>query len=372
MNRAGRPIGGEEPGPQKAAMTNATNATAIPEIPIDLSRLAGWMDDRRIGTGPIFEATQLSGGTQNVLLRFRRAERTLILRHPPLNPRAESNRTMQREARVLAALAGTDIPHPALVASCDDPAVLGAAFYLMEEVPGFNPTVGLPERVRSSPSIRHRMGLALIDALAALAAVDPDAVGLSDFGRMDGFLERQAGRWAAYLADCNRHQGWSGPGELGDIDGVRVWLEANCPSGAQAGIIHGDYHIGNMLYLEDGTLTAVVDWEMATLGDPLMDLGRLLATWPSNDGPQPVAMRVERLDGFPTRDELVAHYRNVTQRDLSELGWFEVLGCYKLGIIFEGTYARAQSGQADMNTGLRLHAAAKGLLQRARDGIARL
>jgi len=353
-------------------MTNATNAAAIPEIPIDLSRLAGWMDDRHIGTGPIFGVTQLSGGTQNVLLRFRRADRTLILRRPPLNPRTESNKTMQREARVLAALAHTDVPHPALVASCDDPAVLGTAFYLMEEVPGFNPTIGLPERVRSDPSIRYRMGLALVDALAALAAVDPYAVGLSDFGRMEGFLERQAGRWAAYLADCKHYEGWSGPGELGDIGGIQSWLEANCPQRAQPGIIHGDYHIGNMLYLEDGTLTAVVDWEMATLGDPLTDLGRLLATWPSEDGPQPFAMRVERLDGFPTRDELIDRYRNLTKRDLSDLGWFEVLACYKLGIILEGTYARAQSGQADMTTGLRLHAAAKGLLQRARDCIARL
>ena len=353
-------------------MTHATTAAATSETPIDLGRLASWMDDRHIGTGPITGVKQLTGGTQNILVRFQRGKRAFILRRPPLSPRAESNKTMQREARVLAALADTAVPHPALITSCDDPAILGAAFYLMDEVPGFNPTTGLPEGVRSDPAIRHRMGLALVDALAALAAVDPEAVGLSDFGRMEGFLERQAGRWAAYLADCRRYQGWSGPDELGDIAGVQAWLEANCPLHAQPGIIHGDYHIGNMLYLEDGTLTAIVDWEMATLGDPLMDFGRLLASWPSNDGPQPFVMRVECLDGFPTRDELITRYRDVTKRDLSELGWFEVLACYKLGIILEGTYARAQSGQADMNTGLRLHAAAKGLLQRARDCIARL
>ena len=273
---------------------------------------------------------------------------------------------MAREARLLAALAETDVPHPALLASGLDESVLGAAFYVMMPVDGFNATVAFSEMARQSAAIRHRMGLALVDGLAALAGVDHEAVGLSDFGRLDGFLERQVDRWASELEGYSRFQQWTGQNELGDVAKVGDWLATRCPKSLKPGIIHGDYHIGNVIYSDDGVLAAIVDWEMATLGDPLADFGRLLISWPDDDRPNAYRMRVERYDGFPTRAELIDRYRERTGRDLTDLPWFEVLACYKLGIILEGTHARAQAGLADPATGDRLHTAAVALLDRAR------
>lgn len=324
------------------------------------------MDSVGLESGPITSATQLTGGTQNILLRFRKGSREFILRRPPLNPRPQSNKIMAREARLLAALADTAVPHPALLASCLDESVLGVVFYLMAPVDGFNATVALSDPARESAAIRHRMGLGLVDGLAALAAVDHEAVGLADFGRLEGFLDRQVDRWASELESYSRFPGWTGPDELGNIAEVGAWLTAHCPKRLKPGIIHGDYHIGNVIYSEDGALEAIVDWEMATLGDPLVDLGRLLVSWPDDTLPNGYRMLVERYDGFPTRKELIDRYRERTGRDLADLPWFEVLSCYKLGIIVEGTHARAQSGLAERATGERLHHAAVSLFERAR------
>jgi aminoglycoside phosphotransferase (APT) family kinase protein len=277
---------------------------------------------------------------------------------------------MAREARLLAALAGTDVPHPALLASCLDERILGAIFYLMAPVDGFNATVTLSGPARQSAAVRYHMGIELVDGLAALAAVDHEAVGLGDFGRLEGFLDRQVDRWASELESYGRFSEWTGHRELGDVGKVGEWLAAHCPQSLKPGIIHGDYHIGNVIYSDDGTLAAIVDWEMATLGDPLVDLGRLLVSWPDDKLPSGYRMRVERYDGFPTRDELIARYRQRAGRDLADLSWFEVLACYKLGIILEGTHARAQAGLADPATGDRLHTAAVALLERARAIIA--
>jgi len=351
---------------------NHLEGSAIADFPasIDPAALAAWMDANGLGSGAIEAPRQLAGGTQNILLRFRRAGRDYVLRRPPANPRPTSNRVMTREIRLLDALRGSAVPHPGLIAACLDETVLGAVFYLMEPVDGFNPTVEMPGPSRDDPAIRHRMGIALIDGLAALARVDHQAVGLDDFGRLDGFLERQVGRWADELAGYARFDGWSGPAPLGDVAAVGAWLEANRPARCQPGIIHGDYHIGNLIYAPDGTLLAVVDWEMATLGDPLVDLGRLLLSWPENAERTPYTMRVEPLDGFPTRAELAARYAERTGRDLADLPWFLVLSAYKLGLIFEGSHARAQAGLADPATGERLHRAAVALLDEARRIIA--
>lgn len=335
-------------------------------LPVDLAALAAWMDAERLGAGPIEAPGLLAGGTQNILMRFSRARRSYILRRPPVSPRPQSNRIMAREIRLLGALAGSAVPHPALIAACEDESILGAVFYLMEPVDGFNPTVAMQGAAATDPAVRHRMGIELVDALAALACVDIDAAGLSDFGKLDGFLERQVGRWAEELAGYIRFDGWPGPAALGDVAAVGEWLEANRPPAMVPGIIHGDYHVGNVIYAGDGALLAVVDWEMATLGDPLVDLGRLLVSWPEGGDRRPFTMRVDPLDGFPTRGEMVARYAEQTGRDLTHLPWFEILACYKLGLILEGTYARACAGLADRATGDRLHASAVALLDEAR------
>jgi len=324
------------------------------------------MSENGFGTGPIDDARLLTGGTQNVLLRFRLGAREFVLRRPPARPRPQSNRIMEREIQLLGGLADSAVPHPKLVAACTDTSVLGAVFYVMEPIDGFNPTVSMPAPARDDPTIRHRMGMELIDGLVALAGVDHVAAGLQGFGRLDGFLERQVGRWAGELATYDRFENWPGAGALGDVAAVGDWLESHCPPTIEPGIIHGDYHIGNVIYDGNGSLAAIVDWEMATLGDPLVDLGRLLLSWPDGGERKKFTMRVEPLDGFPTRDALVARYSSRTGRDVSALPWFEVFACYKLGIILEGTHARAVAGLADSATGTRLHQSAVALLDEAR------
>lgn len=336
---------------------------AIPGV--DLGKLEAWMDEAGLGAGPIEQYRRLSGGTQNVLLRFSRANRPFILRRGPLALRSESNKTMMREARLLQALADTPVRHPRFVAGSDDPDVIGASFYLMDVVEGFNATLDPPSEMRSNPAVRYRMGLSLIEALVEISRVDPLKVGLGDFGKLDGFIDRQVGRWAAQLESYAQFPEWRDSGKLDGIHALGAWLEAHRPTEMQAGIMHGDYHIGNVIYAPDGEIAAVVDWEMATLGDPLLDLARLLSSWPDDDGKSALDMRVEPADGFPSRQDMIAHYAAVSGRDLRDLKWFEVLSCYKLAIILEGTYARALNGKADMATGQRLHTSALALLKRA-------
>ena len=324
------------------------------------------MDGQGLGSGPLERAERLSGGTQNILLRFTRAGRDYVLRRPPPVLRANSNETMRREARVLAALAGTAVPHPGLIAACADEAVLGAAFYLMEPVDGFNAAQGLPMPHAGDAAMRHRMGLAMVDAIAALSDVDYRTVGLEGFGKLDNWLERQVGRWASLLASYAEMPGWTGPDAIPGVARVARWLEDHRPETFHAGIIHGDFHFGNVLFRRDGgELAAVVDRELCTLGDPLLDLGWLVATWPEGDRPHETDVAVTPWEGFATADELIARYAARTGRDLTHFDWFAVLACYKLGIILEGTHARACAGKAPREVGDRLHAHTIYLFERA-------
>lgn len=334
------------------------------QIPgVDLGVLHAWMDDRALGTGALTDVELIAGGTQNVLLRFRRGDRTFVLRRPPLHKRANSDETMRREARVLAALAGSSVPHPGLIAAEADPDVMGAAFYLMEAVDGFNVTLGLPEPFASDQRWQHEMGLSMADAIAALAAVDHVAVGLGDLGRFDGWAQRQVGRWQKQLDSYSELPGYDGP----DLPGVREvgeWLSAHLPLDAQPGIIHGDFHFGNVLIRHDRPqLAAIVDWELVTIGDPLLDLGHLLATWPRADG-EGIGVGAAA-PGLPTPDEVIARYAAQSPRSLHHLDWYRVLACYRLGLILEGTHARACAGLAPKETGDLLHAHTVSLLEQA-------
>lgn len=334
---------------------------------VDLGRLAAWMDDQGLERGPIEDARQLVGGSQNVLLRFRRGARDFVLRRPPQRTVANGNETMRREARVLAALAGTAVPHPALVAACADDEVLGAAFYLMEPVEGFNPAVSFPALHAGDPAIRRRMGFALVDGLVELGGVDFAAAGLGDFGRLDGFLERQVPRWRSQLEGYSQFDGWPGPADLPGVSDIAAWLEAERPRAFTPGIIHGDYHLKNVMYrLDDPELAAIVDWELATIGDPLIDLGWVIATWRGPGGDTEGApFLIEPWNGFPEAAELVDHYRTRSTRDLTAFAWYPVFACYKLGCILEGTWARACAGKAPKAIGERLHASTRALFKRA-------
>ncbi len=333
---------------------------------VDLDRLGRWMDDAGLPRGPIEAPTLLQGGTQNILLRFARGGADYVLRRPPRHPRMDGNTIMRREARVLAALAATDVPHPRLIAACASADVLGAAFYLMQPVAGFNASVALPALHAADAAVRRRMGLALADGAAALARVDHVGVGLADLGRPEGFLERQVGRWRSQLQGYREYEGWPGPDAIPGVQRVGDWLERHRPAHFSPGIVHGDYHLANVMFRNDGPeLAAIVDWELATIGDPLIDLGWLLGTWPSADGVSPVGLVAHPWAGFPSAGELVDRYARGSARDLSNLRWYAVLACYKLGILQEGTHARACAGKAARETGERLHAATVALFERA-------
>lgn len=339
-------------------------------IPIDLQALTAWMDDIGLEHGPLTSLQLLAGGTQNILLRFDRGGREFVLRRPPLHLRKNSNDTMKREARVLEALSGTVVPHPQFIAGCDDEEVLGACFYLIASIEGFNPANGLQQLHASDPKIRERMGYSYIEGMAALGAVDYKAAGLEGFGKPDGFLERQSGRWMKQLESYAAFEEWTGFRELPDVERIVSWLEDHLPQDFTPGIIHGDCHLANTMFAYDSAeLAAFVDWELATIGDPLIDLGWVMATWA--DDHTPVVGDIQPWDGFASLDELIAHYGKHSARNLDAAPWYGVLACFKLGAILEGTHARASAGKAPKETGDRLHAMTISLFERAHRLIAK-
>jgi aminoglycoside phosphotransferase (APT) family kinase protein len=333
---------------------------------VDLVALATWMDGEELGTGPLEDVRPIGGGTQNVMVRFTRDGREYVLRRGPEHLRPVSNKVISREFQVLRALSGTDVPHAEPIASCDDTSVLGdAVFYLMEPIDGFNAGLELPDTAAGTPELRRELGFALVDALLSLGRVDYRAVGLADFGKPEGFLDRQVDRWLSELASHQTLPGYPEI-ELPHVPDVAAWLRDRVPSQWTPGLIHGDFHACNVMFRRDApAVAAIVDWEMATIGDPLLDLGWLLATWDLAGAPEEFAGNLTRAGGLPTADELTARYAAESDRSLANLDWYIVLACFKLGIILEGTHARARSGQAPTEIGDRLHATAVALLERA-------
>lgn len=335
---------------------------------VDVARLGDWMDQHGFHPGRIERVTPIGGGTQNVMVRFERAGRSFILRRGPRHLREKSNDALRREIALLDALASTEVPHPRLIAACTDESVLGGAvFYLMEPVDGFNAAVELPEPHSDRAEMRRAMGLRMVDALAQVGAVDHHAVGLGGFGKAEGFLERQVARWMGELDSYRRLAGYPGP-EIPDVERVASWLDRNRPSVWTPGILHGDYHVANVMFAHGGPdIVAIVDWEMSTIGDPLLDLGWLLSVWPE-DGTREdkIGSALARAGGLPTQAEMIARYAERSARDLSAITWYTVLACFKLGIVLEGTHARAFAGKAPKAVGDRLHATTLSLFDRAR------
>lgn len=335
---------------------------------VDPDRLSQWMDDQGLPGGRIGDARPISGGTQNVLVRFERGGREYVLRRPPRHKRANSDETMRREAQLLTALAATTVLHPHLIAACDTPDVLGAAFYLMEPVEGVNPATGLPAPLSHDTRLQRDFGLSMIDSIAALSQVDPRSVPFYDARKAEGWLTRQVRRWSAQLDSYRQFDGYRGLAP-DSVARISAWLSAHQPATSNVGIIHGDFHLANVLVRPNtGTVAAIVDWELAAIGDPLLDLGHLLATWPEGDN---AASAPISAPGLPSRDDLIEHYALRTGGDLSALRWFRVLACYRLAVVLEGTHARAGAGQAPIETGERLHDMADALIRQA-DQLIRL
>jgi aminoglycoside phosphotransferase (APT) family kinase protein len=249
-----------------------------------------------------------------------------------------------REARLLGALERTPVRAPRVLGICDDEGVIGAPFYLMERLEGEVIASEIPPAF-DSPAEHRRMSEELIDALVELHAVDWQAVGLEGFGKPSGYLERQLRRFSG-LWEHNRTR------EIAEVASVGEWLRVNMPDSPPATIVHGDYRLGNTMFAPDppARLIAIFDWEMATIGDPLADLGYLMMFWLQADDPS-VGMyelqAVTRREGFPTRPEMIAMYEERSGRSMQALDWYVTLALWKAVVFMEGNYKRAISGSTD-------------------------
>jgi aminoglycoside phosphotransferase (APT) family kinase protein len=333
---------------------------------VDFVVVGKWMDEQGLPGGTFKGVTALGGGTQNIMMRFSRGGRDYVLRRGPKHLRAKSNDVIRREARLLGALAGTGVRAPEVIAACTDESVMGAVFYLMEPITGFNPQNELPDLYAGDVEIRRRMGLSAVEAIARLGTLDYRELGLEDYGKPDGFLERQVPRWLSELDSYSANEGYPGP-EIPGVARVGEWLERHRPAQWEPGILHGDCHLANIMFRYDGPqVAALVDWEMSTIGDPLLDLGWQIATRPE-PGTAGAGLFGElgEAGGLPTPEEMVAHYGKFSGRDLSAITWYTVLACFKLGIVLEGTYARAFAGKAPKPVGDFLHAITMELFEKA-------
>ncbi|MBB5953484.1 aminoglycoside phosphotransferase (APT) family kinase protein [Saccharothrix tamanrassetensis] len=300
---------------------------------LDLAALAA-----HLGTPPL-TAELIPGGRSNLTYRLTDGTNRWVLRRPPLGHVLATAHDMAREHRVISALAGTAVPVPEAGPLCEDPEVVGAPFYLMQEVPG----VALRHRDQCpwlTPDKAAILSERLVDVLADLHSVDPDAVGLGDFGRPDGFLRRQVARWGRQLESSRSR-------ELPGIDELRDTLAATVPRSRRATVVHGDYRLDNVLVTAEPTaISAVLDWEMATLGDPLTDLGLLCVYWNGlGIEDDPITGTVSALPGFATADDLVQRYATRSGADVTGLGWYTAFAYFKLAVILEGIHFRFTTGK---------------------------
>jgi aminoglycoside phosphotransferase (APT) family kinase protein len=306
--------------------------------------LAEFLDRSGLGSGEI-EAERIGEGHSNVTFLLRRDGERLVLRRPPRPPLPPSAHDVLREARLLTAVEPTAVRAPRVLAVCDDESVLGVPFYVMEEVHGTVITDTLPEPL-DEPEQRRRIGSELVAALSEIHAADWRACGLEGFGKPTGYLERQLRRFAG-LWEHNKTRELPRVQELGD------WLAANMPESPPATIVHGDYRLGNTMVANDAParLVAIFDWEMATIGDPLADVGYLTVTWVERDDPEDTMFSsltaVTRREGFQTRDELVSEYEELTGRSMSDLRWYQTLALWKAAVFMEGNYKRSLAGTTD-------------------------
>jgi aminoglycoside phosphotransferase (APT) family kinase protein len=311
-------------------------SVAVEQLPgLDLERFQAWADRDWPGVlaGPV-RARLIQGGKSNLTYELSDGSSLWVLRRPPLGHVQATAHDMRREYDVMKALAGTAVPVPAVFAICQDPDVLGEPFYVMEHVHGtcYRSATELKEL---APEAVAALAGQMTRVLAELHAIDPAGVGLADFGRAEGFLERQVRRWTRQLAGSRSR-------ELAGVDELRERLESRVAfvEPATPGIVHGDYRLGNLL-VADGQVTAVVDWEMATLGDTRTDLGLMLVyEWMASllDPDAAVA------PGYPGPDELVSSYERVLGREVGDLNFHLALAYFKVAVIAEGIHFRHVSG----------------------------
>jgi aminoglycoside phosphotransferase (APT) family kinase protein len=285
-------------------------------------------------------ATPIGEGHSNVTFELSTG---VVLRRPPRGPLPPSAHDVLREARLLRALSPTPVRVPKVLAVCDDTAVIGAPFYVMERIEGDVITNSLPDAL-DNPAQRGRVADELVDALVELHSVDWSAAGLDGFGKPTGYLERQLRRFTG-LWEHNRTR------EVPEVEQVGGWLAANMPSSPPATIVHGDYRLGNTMFRPQAParLLAILDWEMATIGDPLADVGYMMIHWTqAGDAVGGFNLHsVTTLPGFPLREELIARYEQRSGGSMQALNWYVTLALWKAVVFMEGNYKRAVAGSTD-------------------------
>lgn len=326
-------------------MSSDSNRVAEPDRALDVDRLGEWM---RTTAGIAVEPAQVqvkrfAGGNSNETYLVSSGAAAWVIRRPPEHSLDPSAHSMAREWRVLSALADSAVPVPRALGYCQDPEVIGAEFILMDYVADSVPILDvLPTSYRDVPASLQSVGNGIIDVLAALANVDWKSAGLEGFGRPDGFLSRQIPRWESQY---RRYQ----VRDIPAFERLTAWLGENLPPEQSPGVMHGDFHLDNcLLSVARPEVLAVVDWEMATIGDPMVDVGLFLSFW--GDRPvDPPAMRrvqgVSRRRGAPDRDRLAARYGELTGRDISHVNWYQAFAFWKLAVVVESAWGQHVRGE---------------------------
>jgi aminoglycoside phosphotransferase (APT) family kinase protein len=309
----------------------------------DEGALAAYLRGRLPGSDAPLSVRQFGGGAANLTFELDYGECVYVLRRPPLGPIAPKSHDMGREHAVLSRIHEVYEPAPRSFLLCEDESVLGAPFFVMERRYGLVVRRRMPDAYAAVPGAARHLGEALVDGLAQLHAVDYSALGLGDLGKPAGFIERQVmgwfGRWEKARSEA-----------LPAMELVHRWLVDNLPPDHGPSLIHNDYKLDNSMFATDdpGRLVAVFDWDMATLGDPLSDLGTLLTYWIDDDDPEEArAFSPMPLDasGFPSRAELVERYALTSGRDVSGIRFYHVLGLYRLAVILAQIHIRWLRGQ---------------------------
>jgi aminoglycoside phosphotransferase (APT) family kinase protein len=305
---------------------------------LDLGRLRAHLDAQRPGlVAGELSADVVEGGRSNLTYVVGDGRSRWVVRRPPLGHVLPTAHDMTREFRVISGLRDTAVPVPEAILLCEDADVVGAQFYVMSFVEG-TPYRTADELAELGEARTRAIADALVDTLVDLHAVDPATVGLGDFGRPEGFLERQLRRWKKQL-DASRSR------DLPGIDDLHDRLAAAVPVSGKPSIIHGDYRLDNVLVDGDGKISAVLDWEMSTLGDPLTDLALLVAYAERDKVSLQFVSNASSAPGYPTTDQVVARYAERSGRDVSQLNWYVSFAFFKLAVILEGIYYRYQQGQ---------------------------
>lgn len=314
-------------------------------VALDLSALADWMRATGVDVSGDLTATRVGRGQSNLTYRLvDESGASWIARRPPLGHLLASAHDVVREYRILEALQDSDVVVPRLVGVCEDPAVADVPVVVMAHVDGavvdqMDVAESLP------PEVRRELGLNLARTLARIHAVDVDAVGLGDLASRSPYAERQLKRWSRQFEDSRTQ-------DRPDLDALTQLLRDNVPAPGSLSLVHGDFHIRNVIVdATTGSLNAVLDWELSTLGDPIADIGSTLAYWPHAGEAASGLFAAPTLPGFPTRDELAAEYLAASGRDGATLAFWHVLGVWKIAIISEGVYRRVLDNPANTAEG---------------------